>query len=43
MANASVAELVAKLRDGTYADLFPQAFGKDAFANDDMAPASPTG
>lgn len=37
MANTSIASVVARLRDGSYADLFRQAFGKDAFANDDTA------
>ncbi|CAN5429013.1 hypothetical protein BH10PSE18_BH10PSE18_46590 [soil metagenome] len=37
MANASIANVVARLRDGSYADLFRQAFGKDAFADDDAA------
>jgi cytochrome c peroxidase len=33
MANASAADVVAKLQAGAYADLFRQAFGNDAFAD----------
>jgi cytochrome c peroxidase len=33
MANASADDVVAKLQAGTYADLFRQAFGTDAFAD----------
>jgi cytochrome c peroxidase len=37
MANASAADVVAKLQAGTYADLFRQAFGADAFTDADSA------
>ena len=37
MANASAADVVAKLRAAPYADLFRQAFGADAFADTDTA------
>ena len=37
MANASAADVVAKLQAAPYADLFRQAFGSDAFADSDSA------
>jgi cytochrome c peroxidase len=37
MANASVADVVAKLQAAPYADLFRQAFGSDAFVDSDSA------
>jgi cytochrome c peroxidase len=37
MANASAADVVAKLQAGAYADLFKQAFGADAFADTNAA------
>ena len=37
MANASTADVVAKLQAASYADLFKQAFGKDIFTQPDTA------